>query len=206
MSDALVVSACDAIFVTFKKNIKYTTDFMRVKGDIYSLKDMLFGVPDNIVRKFVGGCIYQAYLSAQTYHRYHSPVDGTLVHAEVVDGSLFLVNNFYEKNENKFCGQDQVMKSQQFLPNVQTRGICIFKTKEIGYVGFIAIGMTEVSSCIIYKNLLGKKVKKGQEIGHFQYGGSSHVLIFEKKYMNKLKFSINRKTLTKLRSTIAYLR
>ena len=39
MSDALVVSACDAIFVTFKKNIKYTTDFMRVKGDIYSLKD-----------------------------------------------------------------------------------------------------------------------------------------------------------------------
>ena len=206
MSNALVVSACDAIFVIFKKNIKYTTDFMRVKGDIYSLKDMLFGVPDNIVRKFVGGCIYQAYLSAQTYHRYHSPVEGTLVHAEVVDGSLFLVNNFYEKNENKFCGQDQVMKSQQFLPNVQTRGICIFKTKDIGYVGFIAIGMTEVSSCIIYKNLLGKKVKKGQEIGHFQYGGSSHVLIFEKKYMNKLKFSINRKTLTKLRSTIAYLK
>ena len=27
-----------------KKNIKYTTDFMRAKGDIYSLKDMLFGV------------------------------------------------------------------------------------------------------------------------------------------------------------------
>ena len=31
-------------------------------------------------------------------------------------------------------------------------------------------------------------------------------IIFEKKYMNKLKFSINRKTLTKLRSTIAHLR
>lgn len=206
MSDALVVSACDAIYVAFKKNIKYSTDFMRVKGDIYSLKDMLFNVPDNIVKKFVGGCIYQAYLSAETYHRYHSPVEGKLVHADVVDGSLFLVNNFYEKNENKFCGQDQVMKSQQFLPNVQTRGICIFKTKEIGYVGFIAIGMTEVSSCIIYDNLLNKVVKKGQEIGHFQYGGSSHLLIFEKKYMNKLKFSINRKTLTKLRSKIACLK
>jgi len=205
LSDALVVSACDAIVVTFKKNIKYTTDFMRAKGDIYSLKDMLFGVDKNIVDKFVGGAIYQAYLSAQTYHRYHSPVDGVLVHAEVVEGSLFLVNNFYDKNENKFCGQDQVMKSQEFLPNVQTRGICIFKTKKIGYVGFIAIGMTEVSSCIIYKNLIGKTVKKGQEIGHFQYGGSTHILIFEKKYVDKLKFNINRKTLTKLRSKIADL-
>ena len=178
---------------------------MRAKGDIYSLKDMLFGVDKNIVDKFVGGAIYQAYLSAQTYHRYHSPVDGVLVHAEVVEGSLFLVNNFYDKNENKFCGQDQVMKSQEFLPNVQTRGICIFKTKKIGYVGFIAIGMTEVSSCIIYKNLIGKTVKKGQEIGHFQYGGSTHILIFEKKYVDKLKFNINRKTLTKLRSKIADL-
>ena len=64
--------------------------------------------------------------------------------------------------------------------------------------------MSEVSSCILYKNLIGKQIKKGQELGHFQYGGSSHLLIFEKKYMNRLKFNINRKSLTKLRSTLAH--
>ena len=85
-----------------------------------------------------------------------------------------MVNNFYDKNENKFCGQDQVMKSQEFLPNVQIRGICIFKTKKIGYVGFIAIGMTEVSSCIIYKNLIGKTVKKDRD-GSFSAMEDLHI-------------------------------
>lgn len=206
MSDAIIVSACDAYYVTLKRNIKYTNDFMKIKGDIYSLKNILKNVPDKITKKFVGGAIYQGYLSAETYHRYHAPVEGILVDAFVVNGTYFLVNNFYKSNLNKFCGQDQVMKSQEFLPNVQTRGIFIFKTKKIGYVIFVAIGMTEVSSCIVYHNLIGKNVKKGQEIGHFQYGGSSHLLIFEKNHLNKLKFKINYKNITKLRSTVAVLK
>jgi len=29
------------------------------------------------VKDFVGGTVYQAYLSAENYHRWHSPVSGT---------------------------------------------------------------------------------------------------------------------------------
>jgi phosphatidylserine decarboxylase len=204
--DAYIVSPCDAIINSFKRKIRYKTDFMRVKGDIYSLKDILKNVDKSLIKKFVGGTIVQGYLSAETYHRYHSPVEGVLVDAFVIDGSYFLVNNFYKSNLNRFCGQNQVKNSQEFLANVQTRGVFIFKTDEIGYVVFIAIGMTEVSSCIIYDKLIGKRIHRGEEIGHFQYGGSSYLMIFERKHQDKLEFTFNTSKMTKIRSSMALLK
>ena len=41
------------------------------------------------------------------------------------------------------------------------------------------------SSCLSTVQI-GRKVKKGDQLGYFMFGGSSHVLIFEKKA--KLKF------------------
>lgn len=210
---AVVVSACDCHIITFHKNLKYNTDFFRIKGDIYSLENMLGSVDREIKKKFVGGSLIQGYLSAENYHRYHSPVTGTLVYADVIPGTYFFVNNFLNKNKNIFCGQNQVMDSQQFLSNIQTRAVYVFKTKEIGYVAFIAIGMTEVSSCIVYDKLVGKVVKKGEEIGHFQYGGSTNIIIFDKEHVKKLKFTIKtsnfnlkKEPLTELRSSIAELK
>jgi phosphatidylserine decarboxylase len=40
--------------------------------------------------------------------------------------------------------------------------------------------MAEVSSCIITVKI-GDKVKKGQQLGFFMFGGSSHAILFEKK-------------------------
>ena len=39
--------------------------------------------------------------------------------------------------------------------------------------------MTEISSCDI-TTTVGAKVKKGDEIGKFHYGGSSYCLVFER--------------------------
>jgi phosphatidylserine decarboxylase len=57
---------------------------------------------------------------------------------------------------------------------------------KIGYVAIIYIGtllsdlgMTEISSCVASRKI-GEKVKKGEHIGHFAYGGSSHAMIFQK--------------------------
>ena len=57
--------------------------------------------------------------------------------------------------------------------------------EKIGNIGIIFIGMSEVSSCVSTVQI-GQKVKKGDQLGYFMFGGSSHVLIFEKKA--KLKF------------------
>ena len=42
---------------------------------------------------------------------------------------------------------------------------------------FVAVGMSEVSSCDIGVQE-GQRVEKGDEIGMFHYGGSSHCLLF----------------------------
>jgi len=39
--------------------------------------------------------------------------------------------------------------------------------------------MTEISSCVPSK-AKGQKVKKGEHIGNFAYGGSSHAMVFQK--------------------------
>jgi phosphatidylserine decarboxylase len=42
------------------------------------------------------------------------------------------------------------------------------------------IGMAEVSSCVMLDNIKpGYKIKKGEELGYFQYGGSSYCLVFK---------------------------
>lgn len=44
---------------------------------------------------------------------------------------------------------------------------------------FIAVGMAEVSTCEITV-FDGQHVEKGQQIGMFHFGGSSHCLVFRK--------------------------
>ncbi|KAJ8115934.1 hypothetical protein ONZ43_g4550 [Nemania bipapillata] len=54
----------------------------------------------------------------------------------------------------------------------------------IGFVGAVYVGMADVSSCDINKKFLQKNlpqpVEKGDEIGMFHFGGSTHCLLFEK--------------------------
>jgi phosphatidylserine decarboxylase len=57
---------------------------------------------------------------------------------------------------------------------------------KIGYIAIVFIGMAEVSSCISKVNV-NDKVKKGDLIGNFAFGGSSHLMVFQKDA--KLKFN-----------------
>jgi phosphatidylserine decarboxylase len=41
------------------------------------------------VDHFVGGTVYQAFLSALNYHRWHAPVAGTIVRAYLKDDTYF---------------------------------------------------------------------------------------------------------------------
>jgi len=47
----------------------------------------------------------------------------------------------------------------------------------VDLMAFIAVGMSDVSSCIIDVQP-GQHVGKGQELGYFQFGGSTHCLVF----------------------------
>jgi phosphatidylserine decarboxylase len=49
----------------------------------------------------------------------------------------------------------------------------------IGLMAFVGIGMSDVSSCVIDDHVKpGNHLAKGDELGYFQYGGSTYCLVF----------------------------
>jgi len=49
----------------------------------------------------------------------------------------------------------------------------------IGPLAFVPVGMSEVSSCVIGPRIQpGYHVAKGEELGYFQFRGSTHCVVF----------------------------
>ena len=171
--DNVIVAACESTPFSIRADVKRRDEFW-LKTQPYSLQDMLAN--DEAVDEFVGGTVYQAFLSATNYHRWHSPVAGTIVRAFLVDGTYY--------SEADSLGSDAVepTHSQGYLSHVAARAIFIIRADNpaIGLVGFVPVGMSEVSSCVINPSIEpGHRVAKGDELGHFQFGGSTHCLVFQ---------------------------
>jgi phosphatidylserine decarboxylase len=176
----VVNSACDSTIYRIHFNVKPNTKFW-IKTQPYSLNAMLNG-DQYYVDKFTGGTIYQAFLNPFNYHRWHSPISGTIEKAYVKSGLYFTQVNAFGEDPSD---QD---KSMEYITNVNTRAFIFIKADnpKIGTVCIMPVGMVEISSCIINKNIKpGYKVKKGEEIGFFAYGGSTHCIFFEPNVIKK---------------------
>jgi len=166
----IIVNACENAPFGITHVIK-EHDAYWIKSQPYSLSYILDNDP--LVEKFVGGTIYQGFLSPHTYHRFHAPVSGKVVSCKNVAGTYFS-QPYYTDSEANY------IKSQPYLAHVATRGVVIIDTESpLGHVAFVPIGMVEVST-VALSIKVGDDVKKGDNIGEFHFGGSSHVLIFEK--------------------------
>ena len=66
-----------------------------------------------------------------------------------------------------------------YISEIATRGLIFIEADnpDIGLMAFLAIGIAEVSTCDI-RVYEGQRIKKGDEIGMFHFGGSTHCLIF----------------------------
>ncbi len=170
--DKVIVSACESTPYGISTDVKLQDRFW-IKSQPYSLQDMLAN--DDSVGQFVGGTVYQAFLSATNYHRWHSPVAGTIVRAFVVPGT------YYSEPDSEGADAVEPMNSQSYLAHVAARAVILIEADDpvIGLMAFVAVGMSEVSSCLIGSQITpGYHVAKGAELGYFQYGGSTHCLVF----------------------------
>ncbi|MCU1472006.1 phosphatidylserine decarboxylase family protein [Amnibacterium sp.] len=170
--DKVIVSACESTPYRISTDVKRRDRFW-AKSQPYSLEDML--AHDESVDEFVGGTVYQAFLSALNYHRWHSPVAGTIVRAWVQEGT------YYAEAQSEGPDAAEAQESQGYIAHMATRAIILVQADDpvIGLVAFIAIGMVEVSTCLISDHVRpGYHVAKGEELGCFQFGGSSECLIF----------------------------
>src|ERR1017187_147517 len=122
---------------------------------------------------FIGGTVYQAYLSPLSYHRWHSPVSGTVRKAYVRDGT------YYSEAPSEGFDPAGPNDSQGYITAVATRAFILIEADnlDISLMCVMPVGMAEVSTCqlTVYE---GQHVGKGDQIGMFHFGGSTHCLIF----------------------------
>ena len=166
-----------------------------VKDYEYSLLD-LFGGNRPWADLFVGGQLYQGFLSATHYHRWRAPLDGKLVRSWVQPGTYFAQRPGQGEEQGTWEGTE----SEPYLGHVAARAIFIFDHKKCGYVALICIGMVEVSTCVITPSQYivgeGEKpvtVRRGAGIGHFEFGGSTHIMIFQKDRVRLADWAIHAK-------------
>ena len=174
-NDKVIVSACESAPYSIQTGVKEKDAFW-IKSQPYSLRDMLNG---NFVDQFVGGTVYQAYLSAKNYHRWHSPVSGTIKKLQKVAGT------YYAEAASEGFDYIGPNNSQGYIAHVATRALIFIEADnpDIGLMCLMPVGMAEVSSCVLVNDKgqplkEGQHVKKGDQVGYFQFGGSTHCLVF----------------------------
>lgn len=169
--DSVIVNACESAPFAVARNVKLLDKFW-LKAQPYALEFMLNR--DSSAKRFAGGTVFQAFLSATTYHRWHSPVSGKIVKTEIVPGS------YYAETMSVGFDPSAPNDSQGYLAEVATRALIYIQADnpDIGLMCFMAIGMAEVSTCeiTVYE---GQHVKKGEQLGIFHFGGSTYCLIFD---------------------------
>lgn len=175
-NDDVIANACESAPYRIARDLPLRAKYW-MKGQPYSIQDLLHN--DLLTQEFVGGTLYQAFLSALSYHRWHSPVSGTIVKAYNVYGTYYsedLYEGFWDNEQVDPAAPDT---SQAYITEVASRAIIFIKADnpKIGLMAFVAVGMAEVSSNEITVKI-GQHVNKGDQLGMFHFGGSTHCLLF----------------------------
>jgi len=146
------------------------------KSDRFGLMDALPGFG----KVFEGGPLLDILLWFTDYHHLHAPVSGEVIHQGFYHGSYNYDFNNYDpdhchapvlpSDSDRVGWYEKLGKHQRY--------VWIIRTKELGLVAMVAIGFWGVGS-IINEVEPRAKIKKGEYMGRFGYGGSSIVLAFE---------------------------
>ncbi|MGE7956207.1 phophatidylserine decarboxylase associated domain-containing protein [Pseudomonas sp. NPDC089530] len=182
---------CETTPWQYENDLAFETEFW-IKDVNYSLLD-LFGGQDQWASPFQGGQAYQGFLSATHYHRWNAPLDGKLVRSWVQPGTYFAQRPGQGEGQGTWEGTE----SQPYLGHVAARAIFVFEHPSCGYVALICIGMVEVSTCVIEPPFIVDEgaapvdITRGTEIGHFEFGGSTHMMIFQKDRVQLEDWALN---------------
>ena len=190
-----IVSACDCTVYRIAHNAQRQSQFW-LKAQPYSLTDML---DNQFVDEFEHGDVLQAFLNPFNYHRWHSPVSGTIKEAYVKEGLYF--SQATSEGEDP-SDQDH---SEGYIAHVQTRALIFIEADDptLGLICVMPIGMVEISSCILNEKICAKaRVEKGQELGYFQFGGSTHCVIFRHGALKD--FTVQKNSVCQVGEVIAF--
>ena len=154
-----------------------------VKGKMKLNLNQLLG-NSKFVDHFIDGTALSVILLPINYHHYHSPVSGKLVESREDVGNILFgsqLMDFFMTDSGDFS----VFENYK-------HGYFIIQTMQYGYVAVIPVGLETIGSVVFedrVKNISAGQeviVAKGEKLGHFAYGGSLVILLFEKGRFNSL--------------------
>ncbi len=161
MDSLVVVSPADGKMLAYPDVSEQ--DFI-VKGYKFNLIEFL---GDNeLAEKYQNGSLLIFRLCPTDYHRFHFPLSGQISNSVKIDGDYYSVSPIALREKVEIFCQNK-------------REYVVISTKNFGDVIMADVGATMVGS--IVQTYTGNTVWKGGEKGYFKFGGSSIVLIFEKK-------------------------
>ncbi|THU80422.1 phosphatidylserine decarboxylase-like protein [Dendrothele bispora CBS 962.96] len=187
-NNAIVSNPCESTSYAYQENVQ-AMDQLFIKDEAYSLHHLLAG---NHVKTFIGGTVLQGFLNTTGYHRWHAPVNGTIMKIVDVPGTYFAQGPYTigEPTDNPDV-LPPYLQSLRFFANTAARQLMFIQADDstIGLVCFISIGMTEISTCqaTVYE---GQHVVRGDELGMFHFGGSSNALVSVQVPLRRLLFLI----------------
>ncbi len=127
---------------------------------------------------FANGTLTHSFLNVNDYHRYHFPLGGIIKEVRIIKG----INPsggelWWDKENNRYAFNPTAKTGWQ---SIETRGCVILETVDYGLVALMPIGMATVGSVNFEENVTAEKtVKKGDMLGHFAFGGSDFIMIFQ---------------------------
>ena len=128
---------------------------------------------------FAGGVLTHTFLNVDDYHRFHFPVSGTVKEVNIIPAQDAAGGiTVWDASTGHYI----LYSSEPGWQAIETRGCVIIETKEYGYVAVLPVGMSQISSVVFDETVkVGAKVKKGDMLGWFLFGGSDVVMLFEKQ-------------------------
>lgn len=184
LDDRILVSPADCMFIGWWQIgensqinvIGSINNIVESKGIQWSIQELL--KDSAYADRFKGGIFTHSFLNTFDYHRWHTPVQGKILEARVIQGQAYL-----DVNVNQVIIKGKPVNHLNALDGtgyqfVQTRGLIVIDSP-IGLVACLPMGMAQVSSVVITAEI-GVTLHKGEELGYFQFGGSDFVMVFER--------------------------
>lgn len=133
-----------------------------VKGNLYTVAQLLKNEP--LARQYQGGWLLLFRLSVDDYHRYCYVSDG-------VQGERVRIPGVYH-TVHPFAAEKRMIYREN------TREYCRIETADLGPMVQMEVGALLVGR--IKNHLTQGPVRRGQEKGMFEFGGSTVILMIEK--------------------------
>jgi phosphatidylserine decarboxylase len=183
----VLVDDADIVRRTLDNPLQYNT-VLDVKGIPIRMNRLLGSLDEDIKQQFVGGSGLSCVLMPNTYHHFHAPVNGTIIHAEVIEGDTFGIFDFpnwapTDGNVGRAgtdFGQFEVFQRGVIVIEVKYQGVD--GSELTGYVASVPVGLATIGSVVLDDDVQpGLEVTRGfTRLGNFYYGGSLNMLFFSK--------------------------